>query len=184
MGDTKTLNIDELIKKQIEELLAEKKAAQEEKEPDLSAVVKAELEKILSEKQVEQSAGVLDTIAGMEIAGIPLGAAAAGAAVAAVGDIVGGLVKGFAPTFPNWVVPAIGAWVVGTGTVKRFVGVRAAEVAQLLLAYDAVQQFLDIRGRIAGLLGGITGQFTAGSTSGSQVAGAPETIDQYLAMKG
>lgn len=127
--------------------------------------------------------GVLSGLSRTEVLGIPVGAAATGALIAGAWDGVAGLAGGILPQTAQWpwLVPAIGA-VVTARFMPKLVGTTAANVGALLLAYDAIQQMVNIRGMVSGL-------FTRFRTTTSSAAAAPmrrepDTIDEYLKQKG
>ena len=142
--------------------------------------------------------GVLTKVGETRIAGIPVGAAAVGAVTAGLVDGIIGLVKGVAPAtpIPDWAVKGIGSFAV----IKwggRLVGSLAAETAGLFLAYDAVQELVDLRGMISGLFSGIAlghkspWAITGGVTRMVQPEIPPraaprtaDTIDEYLRRGG
>jgi hypothetical protein len=136
-------------------------------------------------EEAREITGALDRLAEIEVFGIPLGDALVGGGVAALGDVVGGLVKGAWPDAPDWAVPMIGAYAVGIGPIRRTLGTRATQTAQLLLAWDAVQGIFDIRSKVAGLFGGLVGKASGGSlTTVTAGASQPQTLDEYLAKLG
>jgi hypothetical protein len=128
--------------------------------------------------------GMLAGLAQTQIFGIPVGAAATGALIAGAWDGVAGLAGGMIPQVAQWpwLVPAIGS-VVTARFLPRFVGAPAANVGALLLAYDAMQGMVNLRGMVSGL-------FTRFRTTTSQAVGTPapqgtpDTVDQYLKSKG
>jgi len=141
--------------------------------------------------------GMLEGVAKSRIAGIPVGAAAIGALTAGAVDGVIGLVEGaVGATIPSWAVKGAGAFAV----VKwggKLVGETAAQTAGLLLAYDAIQELVDLRGMVSGLFSGITlqhqspwkitGQPGRGAdVEDSKVAdkAVAATVDQYLKSRG
>lgn len=127
--------------------------------------------------------GMLSGLAHTEIFGIPIGAAATGALVAGAWDGVAGLVGGMIPQatqFP-WLVPAIGS-VVTARFLPRFVGAGAANVGALLLAYDAMQQMVNIRGMVSGLFSRF--RTTTSSAAAATPQGTPDTVNEYLAQRG
>ncbi len=114
--------------------------------------------------------GILGGITKMEIEGIPIGAAAAGAAIAGVADGLIGLIPA---KVPNVAARLVGALVLAKWGGKTFIGEDAAQVAALLLTYDAVQETINLRGTLSGL-------FTKlGSTLRTGVAGLGD-IDVVL----
>jgi hypothetical protein len=127
---------------------------------------------------------MLAGLAKTEIFGVPIGAAATGALIAGAWDGVAGLAGGILPQTAQWpwLIPAIGS-VVTARFLPRFVGSSAANVGALLLAYDAMQQMVNIRGMVSGL-------FTRFRTTTSSAVGTPapqgipDTVDEYLRRKG
>lgn len=128
--------------------------------------------------------GLLGGLASTNVFGIPIGAAATGALIAGAWDGVAGLAGGILPQTAQWpwLVPAIGA-VVTARFLPRFVGTPAANVGALLLAYDAMQKMVDIRGMVSGLFTRF--RTTTSSAVGTPAPqGTPDTVDQYLKSKG
>ncbi|MDP3732533.1 MAG: hypothetical protein Q8R31_05910 [Candidatus Omnitrophota bacterium] len=99
--------------------------------------------------------GILAKLPNIEIAGLPISDAAYGAAVAGLGDVLTGVIQGFAPQVPSAAVKLGSAFALGLKPVKNMLGSRITGVAQLLLVYDAIQETLNIRGRVSGMVGGI-----------------------------
>ncbi len=115
--------------------------------------------------------GILGGITKMEIAGIPIGAAAAGAAVAGIADGLIGLIPA---KVPNVAARLVGALALAKWGGKTFIGEDASQVAALLLTYDAVQETVNLRGVLSGLFTKI------GSTLRTGVAGGLGDIDVVL----
>ena len=152
--------------------------------------------------------GTLGKIADTRVAGVPVGAAAIGAACAGLTDAVIGMVQGLVPagtlstTTKTGIADAVGsfAWIKWG---DKLVGKTTAEITALFLAYDAIQNFIDIRGKVAGLLGGISlgaGPRKLGanvrvnptSATGPMIPPripsnrytVPESIDEYVRSRG
>ena len=143
--------------------------------------------------------GGLEGIAKARIAGIPVGAAAIGALAAGAVDGVIGLVQGVSGTtaIPSWALKGVGSF----ASIKwggRLIGDTAAQTAGLLLAYDAIQELVDLRGMVSGLFSGITLKHHSplGITVNPRSGGAKivpttaverqaaDTVDQYLKARG
>jgi len=105
------------------------------------------------EYRFEQKA--LEGLAKTEVFGIPVGAAAGGLLTVSAFDALRGLLAGAIPKLPQWVIPAIGAWVVSTKTVKGFMGTTASNAAGLILTADAIQAIYNVRGLVSGRVGGV-----------------------------
>lgn len=128
--------------------------------------------------------GVLGGLAHAEVFGIPVGAAATGALLAGAWDGVAGLVGGMIPQASQWpwLVPAIGS-IVTVKFMPRLVGTHAANVGGLLLAYDAIEQMVNIRGMVSGLFSKFK-TTTSSAAAAAAPAHTPDTVDQYLKSKG
>ena len=106
--------------------------------------------------ELHARAGVLGGIAQTKIMGVPIGAAGVGLLTVSIWDAIRGLVGGALPSqIPQWLVPAIGAYVVQTRPIKGIMGADAANAAGLILTADAIQALFNVRGVISGLVGGM-----------------------------
>lgn len=135
--------------------------------------------------------GVLTKVGETRIAGIPVGAAAVGAVTAGLVDGIIGVVEGAVGVgkIPSWAVKGIGAFA-AIRWGDRLVGTLAAQTAGLFLAYDAVQELVDLRGMVSGLFAGIAlghaspWAITGGATGMQQPEIPPRaeagSIDEYL----
>jgi len=126
--------------------------------------------------------GVLSNIARTEVFGVPIGAAATGALVAGVWDGISGLASGFIPNIPDWAVKGVGA-VVTIRWMPNLVGREAANVAGLLLTYDAIQSMFPIRDWVKNIFSGFKTS-TSSAVASPAPQGTPETLEQYLAARG
>ena len=109
-----------------------------------------------TEVELHAKAGVLGGIAKTEIMGVPIGAAGVGLLTVSIWDAIRGLIGGALPAqIPQWLVPAIGAYVVQTRPIKGIMGADAANAAGLILTADAIQALFNVRGVISGLVGGM-----------------------------
>lgn len=106
-------------------------------------------------------AGVFAGASDFSFGGVPVGAA-----------IIGGLSAGFFDAiirlFPTVDVPGIdiptnvrrgilfliASWAAQTDPVRNFLGRGGAEATSLILAADAVQEFINLRGILSGIIGG------------------------------
>ena len=142
--------------------------------------------------------GTLGKVAETRVAGIPVGAAAIGAACAGLTDAVLGLLEGVIPTtMAENTRKGIGNSVASFAWIRwggGLVGRTTAEVTGLLMAYDAVQNFVDIRGKVKGLLSGIklgaamkvspTSATISPIPPGVARSRVPETVEEFLRMRG
>lgn len=96
----------------------------------------------------------LNNLATWKIADLPAGAVITGAAVGGVGDAATGLVRGFLPSAPSWAVKAGMAFLVAKYG-KGILGTTGANVGALFLTYDAVQEMVDVRGKVNGIVSGL-----------------------------
>ena len=127
-------------------------------------------------------AGILSGFAKTEIMGVPIGAAGGGLLIAGVWDAIRGLVGGKLPTnIPAWLIPAVGAAVVQSKSVKLRIGDAAANAAGLILTADAIQALFNVRGVISGLVSGVKFRQTgaAGATGNNS-----QSVDEYLKTQG
>lgn len=127
--------------------------------------------------------GILSGLSRFEVAGIPVGAAATGALAAGLFDGLVGLVQGVAPQVPSWAMKAVGAWA-AIQWGPRLLGSTAAQTAGLFLAYDSIQELINLRGLISGLFQGLRPGSSAPAVAPAAPQGTPETLEQYLAMRG
>ena len=112
-----------------------------------------------------EKVGILTGIAEFKLAGIPVGAAATGAAVAGLADgLVSAVLPRIAPQIPPWVVKAGMSWA-SIQWGPRWLGAVPAQTAGLFLAYDAITDLVNIRGRVGGLVTGVAQKLTAGVAS-------------------
>ena len=140
-----------------------------------------------AEVELHAQAGMLGGFAKTEIMGIPVGAAAVGLLTVGVWDAIRGLVGGALPAaIPAWLVPAIGAFVVQTRTIKGFMGTDAANAAGLILTADAIQALFNVRGLVSGLVGGVKLGQTMRGTVATQGDGHREitSIEEYNLVHG
>lgn len=140
---------------------------------ELLAKISARLEKPKAE--LEQ-AGMLAGITGLEVAGVPLGAAAVGGGAAV---LVSGLMDRFLPQVTGMTGKLLAAWaVVQFGS--RFLGKDAAKYAALFLAWDAVAEPVErIISQITGGLG--LAQGLQQEQPQRENLGRSETLDSWLA---
>ncbi len=101
--------------------------------------------------------GILSQVAAFEIAGLPVGAVAAGAVVGGAGDALAGTVSALAPQVPSWALKGGLAWAV-IKYLPNMVGNQAAQLGGLFLAYDSVQELFNIRASVSNIVGGVTGK--------------------------
>ena len=145
-------------------------------------------DKPATDLHMERSAtGVLGGFAKTEIMGIPVGAAAVGLLTVSIWDAIRGLAGGVLPAaIPAWLVPAIGAFVVQTRTIKGFMGTDAANAAGLILTADAIQALFNVRGLVSGLVGGVKLGQTMRGTVATQGDGHREitSIEEYNLVHG
>jgi len=125
--------------------------------------------------------GVLSGIAGWRFGVFPIGAVATGAAVGGLGDAVSGLVQGFIPAVPSWVVK-FGMAFMAFQWLPGLVGTQAAQMGGLFLTYDGVQELFNIRGSVSNIVGGITGKVVKQSPPTFQ--GASDPYHSLLDRKG
>ncbi len=126
--------------------------------------------------------GVLTQVADFEVVGLPLGAVGAGAVIGGVGDALAGVVTGFAPQAPSWVVKGGLAYVV-LQFFPNLVGDKAAKIGALFLTYDAVQELFNIRASVRNIVGGITGKVVSASPprfTGSNPVGSSSYYSRAL----
>jgi hypothetical protein len=116
-----------------------------------------------------EQAGALEGLSRTEIFGIPVGQAAGGLLAVSVWDAIRGLLGGVPPAqIPAWMIPAIGAWVMSTRTIRGMLGRTASDTAGIILTADAVQALFNVRGLISGLVSGVRlGQPATASLSGN-----------------
>lgn len=120
--------------------------------------------------------GQLADVAKWQIASIPIGAVAVGAAVGGIGDAAAGLVRGFAPQAPSWAVKGALAWAtINWGS--KWLGKEAAQMGALFLTYDAVQELFNIRQSVANIVGGLTGKVVSFSPPAFTGAGGGRSTD-------
>ena len=120
-----------------------------------------------------ESAGELSAAKGIagfaegSFGGVPIGAAIVGGLTAGLFDAVVRLIP--VVDIPRIDIPtnvrrailfAIGSWVAQTDPVRNFLGDTGAMAASLILAADAVQELINLRGILGGALG--QGQTTTG----------------------
>ena len=103
----------------------------------------------------ELKQGVLSGLTRVELFGLPIGKAAGGILTVMGWDMLRGAVAGVIPAvMPDWLIPAIGSWVMTTKTVSGFVGSEVANTAGIILLVDALQASpLSPRKLLAGVLG-------------------------------
>jgi len=102
-------------------------------------------------------AGILEQVSEFQIADLPIGAVAAGAAVGGAGDAIAGVVSGFVPQAPTWAVKG-GLAFLTARYGKGILGKGASQVGALFLSYDAVQELFNIRASVSNIITGITGK--------------------------
>ena len=133
--------------------------------------------------------GILGGLASFKVLDIPIGAAATGALTAGLFDGVVGVIQGFVPGMPSWALKGLGSWA-ALQWGPRIVGSTPAQVAGLLLAYDAVQEFFNLRQSVKNVLGGILGGITkqsapvATGAGNKVVAQATKVAQDYYAELG
>ncbi len=101
----------------------------------------------VAKAELESPGGFLKGITSFELGGIPVGAAAAGGAVAYVVD---GLIDRFVPNVTGWMGNLLGAFVL-VKFANKWIGNDVAKYASLFLVYEAVRD--PIEGALSGVLG-------------------------------
>ena len=131
--------------------------------------------------------GILSQVAAFEIAGLPVGAVAAGAVVGGAGDALAGTIGALAPQVPSWALKGGLAWAV-IKYLPKLAGNQAAQLGGLFLAYDAVQELFNIRASASNIVGGLTGKivhrspprFVGAGGDGKEVAASAGFYNEAL----
>jgi len=163
------------------------------KEAGITVIDKEAVDKLFAAKESEETevelhakAGVLGGFAKTEIMGVPIGAAGVGLLTVGIWDALRGLLGGILPAqIPQWLIPAIGAWVVQTRIIKGWMGADAANAAGLILTADAFQASpFSPRKLVSGLVSGQGLTFQQVRPAGSVGGNTTQSVDQYLKAQG
>lgn len=125
--------------------------------------------------------GALSKVANFKIANMPLGAVLIGGAVAGVGAGISEVISAFVPGIPTGIMKGLAAW----GTIQfggKLIGREAAELGGMFLLFDAITDFIDIKGIVRNFVAGAAGKLAGGLGGGgaaAALAGAAETADYY-----
>jgi len=112
-------------------------------------------------------AGMLSGVSKIKVLDLDLGAAVVGGAVAGFGDALTGVIYGLAPQLQQAkYAGALSKGLMAFAVKKwggKLVGEEAAGFGSLFLTYDAIQEFVDIRGSVSNIVGGLLGKVTHNS---------------------
>lgn len=100
--------------------------------------------------------GILDKIPKVEVLGMPLGDGLKGAAILGVSDVIAGFkdVVDKDGKIPGWAIPIGVAFVLNIKFVRDFLGQGTVDFGKRLLAVEAIQGAVDVRGKVRDFLGG------------------------------
>ena len=141
-----------------------------------------------TEMHFEAPRGMLSGITGFKVGQFNIGKPTAGLVVAALNDVLAGLIQGVAGRqlsvagrFAGAIPGIVGLFLLNTRMAKGWLGSDAVDAGNIVLIADLVTDYVfDIRKRIGGMVGGVKLQQTKAIGGGSD----NQSVDAYLKAQG